>query len=184
MILDELIESYPSDKEFMIGAHTGYFFGGNKTEYETAIDAMYRNHKAKTEAEYRHAMSVKEDARNYIKHYNNGKTVTISYVFDRDRVGEEAYANECREKLREIEALRKFYMRVKDYINMSDMIDRCKNELALPTYRRREVIEVNDSLVNPEVAKILIPGIHSGRFWDMDEVKKFKEAQACRKQDA
>ena len=55
---------------------------------------------------------------------------------------------------------------------MSELAEKSKDELSLPHYREREVKEVNDSLLEPGVALIIIPGTQNGRYWDMDEYRR------------
>lgn len=183
MKLDELIEGFDPGQEFLIGARSSYFFGGNKTEYETCIDGISREHKSATEALLRRAKGIKEDARSYIKHHNGGKTVTISFEFDKERVGDPDYSNEIHKKLMDIETLNKFYSRIKDYISSTDTIEKCQYELSLPTYREREA-DCSKSIINPDILLITIPGTQAGKYWDMDEVRaeKAKKEALCKKQ--
>lgn len=185
MKLQELIDTFPPEQEFLIGAASSYFFGGTKAEYEECIDGICREHIHNTEILKTRSRAIKEDARNYIKHRNDGRTVTISFVFERDRIDDPAYANEIRKKLTDIEALQRYYSSIRKYIASTETLDKCNYELSLPKYRNREIESCSKSLLNPDVKLIIIPGTQIGKWWDMDEVKEDKERseELCRKQD-
>lgn len=51
-------------------------------------------------------------------------------------------------------------------------IERFENNLILPPFRERQVVDIYKSIVNPAVTIVIIEGTEKGHYWDIEEAKK------------
>lgn len=153
-----------------IGASTGYFFIGDKEQYEQEIDQLYRQarftaHKvlvdstARLEALRAGGFDTIEETAVYIPQTDDidiVKGVIKGWRLDADRLKQR------------IDALRSFADKFEEAIRRKS---KAEEILASKPYREREVIDIYRSITEKKMC-VIIDGKETGALWDLVEAER------------
>lgn len=179
MTLQELINELPEDKRFMVGAHSGYFFGGKRNDFEIEIDGAYEKANKDQKSSLREAERNRTKYRAVVEKYSQKSLFccTAGIECDYDELIENEYREKVNLKLQRLQLFTKeYYKSLGKLITYNGQVDMYTKNLELPEYRNRKVIRQYPSIQDNSVLIIIIEGIESGKYWDIDE------AEECRKQ--
>lgn len=168
MTLDEFMSNH--DGIAAIGASTGYFFVGNKEQYEREIDGLYKvarfnAHKMLADANCRlealraGGFKTIEETPVYIPQTDDLdilKGVIKGWRIDADRLEQQAKTLKSFADKFEEQARRK--AKAEEIINSKP-------------YRERDIIDMYPSITEKKMC-VIIEGKESGSFWDLSEAER------------
>ena len=172
MTLKEYMEGHSLTQKIMVGARTGYFFGGSVLRAEKEIPRIYEAHIRRCEYGLSDNKALRKRSLDYLKKHSSNETITIDKSYSLSLVEDEEYKTETNHTLRWLEELVTYYKTVRDLINSSMAVTKYTKEISLPDYFNREIIEINKSIRDENIDLIVLDGIQEGKFWDMDEAER------------
>lgn len=161
MILDDYVKGLDADTIMHIGAKSGFFFIGDKVEYEDIIDQIDFEMKAGV----RHTMIKNRSVlKKMIEQGEPNKPIEISYIKDGQPLTRGLSLEETKKRYyNRINSIKVLINDAKEYLNNYTKL------------RERNIIEFYGRVLNDDGIVLVVEGKEEGKYWYKSEY----DSDAC-----